>query len=561
MIDEYIRAYEPIDGKWKIDSLIGQGSFGSVYKLVDDTNGIKVYSALKIISIKNNQKIDGLKNSGLSNADVNNYFKAQFSDVMNEISLMYSLNDSDYIVKTHKHFVFERRDSQGWDILIHMELLTPIIEHYRTNPPSEKDVLQLAKNISSALEYCEKLQILHRDVKPDNIFYSDKGVYKLGDFGIAESLSKATSAFTKKGTHNYMAPEVYKEEGYSFNSDIYSLGILLYSLMNNNRLPFLPDAPLPITPNDRNEALARRMNGELFPAPKNASEGFAAVILKACSYDRQDRYENALELGKSLASIETAAIDLFEFEPERTVTVGAFDDDVTLPLFAWENTSYAASPKTNYASTPNTSYTAHPNTSYGSSPNTSYSVYPNTSYATSQQTSYASSPNYGYMGYAAHAPWHEEAPSKEAAPDKAIPVSFTKRIIVKMVGWICFTCLFTLTPIFIFMLFRGLFIVNYPIEGKYITELLFFGLTISVITIREMVSLTLWKKEQTIFLVALFIMLFVLILSAVFFGVMTMNEMSLLNVVVINSSLFIGSLILSISSFITGTFIQIWEEM
>ena len=103
----------------------------------------------------------------------------------------------------------------------------------------EKETIKLGIDLCKALEYCQQLNIIHRDIKPENIFVSRFGDFKLGDFGIARELEKTMSSLSKKGTYSYMAPEMYKGERYDNSVDIYSLGIVLYKIMNKNRLPFL----------------------------------------------------------------------------------------------------------------------------------------------------------------------------------------------------------------------------------------------------------------------------------------------------------------------------------
>ena len=117
----------------------------------------------------------------------------------------------------------EHTEGIGWDILIRMELLTPLIDHIHKEKLSRKDVIKLGIDLCKALELCQKYNIVHRDIKPENIFISDNGDYKLGDFGIARTLEKTTGALSKKGTYVYMAPEIYRDEEYGSNVDIYSL--------------------------------------------------------------------------------------------------------------------------------------------------------------------------------------------------------------------------------------------------------------------------------------------------------------------------------------------------
>lgn len=216
------------------------------------------------------------------------------------------LKDHSNIVSYEDHCIIEHADGIGWDILIKMELLTPMIEWMLENPVDEVTVLRLGKEISSALGFAAAHGLIHRDVKPGNIFVDSIGDFKLGDFGIARVMDKTTGCLSKKGTESYMPPEVYQgraNDRYIQQIDIYSLGMVLYCLMNQNRLPFYPLAPLPITYKDVENALMRRMRGDSLPKPCMGSEDIKRVILKACAYDPKDRFSSMAEMYDALKSV------------------------------------------------------------------------------------------------------------------------------------------------------------------------------------------------------------------------------------------------------------------
>ncbi len=287
--------------EWYEDCVLGEGSFGKVYRAKRVEYGRTFYSAIKVLSVpKNAQEIRHARSQGLSDVEIYSYFKGLVEDLLNEITLMDNLKGAKNIVGIEDYKIIEREGEIGWKIFIRMELLTPF-DNFASNPEfSQIDVLKLGVDICTALENCEQNHIVHRDIKPDNIFVSRFGEYKLGDFGIARKMEASQANLSKKGTLNYMAPEIYRGDSYGPNVDIYSLGLVLYTLLNNKRIAFLPPYPQPITYNDNENALYQRLSGVPLPFPYNASPDLANVILKACAYNPAERYQTATEFKNAL---------------------------------------------------------------------------------------------------------------------------------------------------------------------------------------------------------------------------------------------------------------------
>merc|ERR1719163_1739026 len=96
---------------------------------------------------------------------------------------------------------------------------------------SEGQIWEYMRQLSSALSYMQTKRIMHRDVKPANIFLAEDGTLKLGDLGLGRFFSSQTmEAFSKVGTPLYMSPEVLKGNGYDMKSDVWSLGCVFYEL-------------------------------------------------------------------------------------------------------------------------------------------------------------------------------------------------------------------------------------------------------------------------------------------------------------------------------------------
>lgn len=296
--------------EWELIEKIGEGSFGKVYKAKRTERGRSFYSAIKIISIPaSNGELDSVRSEMNNEQSTREYFRNLVEDCIQEIYTMEHFCGNSHVVSFEDFKVVEYLDEIGWDISIRMEYLTSFMDYCTGKELTEKEVIKLGCDLAMALIYCRKLNIIHRDVKPENIFVSRFGDFKLGDFGTAREQAHTMSNMSKKGTYSYMAPEIYKGEKYDSSIDIYSLGIVLYKLMNQNRLPFLSLDKQLITYRDKETALARRMAGEKMPAPVNASAAFSHIILKACAYEPGKRYRKPEDMLRDLEKLRLAPVN------------------------------------------------------------------------------------------------------------------------------------------------------------------------------------------------------------------------------------------------------------
>lgn len=288
---------------YRVKELVGKGSFASVYK-VQKKNESGIYTrALKHIVIPEQSQYQRIWNSmGRDTVKTDQYFEQIFHETMQEIRLMHAFTDSGIrnIVACYENDVVFHESPKRYEIFILMEYLTPLSKYIENNDLTLEEVFDCGLQILDALEVCHKNHIIHRDVKEENIFLSSNGVYKLGDFGVAKIHSCNSLASSMKGTAEYMAPEVLSHtEEYDETVDIYSLGIVLYRLMNHMRSPFLPAYPSGFNAEDEERAMRRRVKNEPLPMPDAAPMDMGNVILKALASKNQ-RFQNVEEFRNCL---------------------------------------------------------------------------------------------------------------------------------------------------------------------------------------------------------------------------------------------------------------------
>lgn len=307
-----IRIYEPFWGNWYIEGIIGEGSYGSVYRIKRNEFDQEYCAAMKIICIpKNEKELKKILVEGVDENQANQYFKKQAEQICQEIVWMSELKGKTNIVSYEDHQVIPKRNKIGYYVMIRMELLTSLNDYAIDNPITNREVVKMGGDICRALMLCKKHGILHRDIKPDNIFVSDDGDFKLGDFGIARQKGTADLSMSIKGSFEYMAPEVYKGYEYDERVDIYSLGIVLYTFLNNRKTPFLPVFEIADT-QERKTAIKKRFSGQMPDPPFFAEEALGQVILKACAFESNERYGSAEEFLQAMEGLSER--DLMEKE-------------------------------------------------------------------------------------------------------------------------------------------------------------------------------------------------------------------------------------------------------
>ncbi|CEG22436.1 Serine/threonine-protein kinase PrkC [Planococcus massiliensis] len=264
-----------INGRYKILELIGGGGMSNVYlahdMILDRDIAIKIlrYDFSNEEELRRRFQREALSTTSLAHPHIVNIF-----DVGEEGSLHYLVME--YVPgKTLKEYIIDN------------------------SPVAPEQAVKIMKQLASALAHAHQNQIVHRDIKPQNILMDAEGNVKISDFGIAMALSATSYTQTNSvlGTVHYLSPEQARGGTANKKSDIYSLGIVMFELLTG-KLPFSGESAVSIALKHlQTETPSLR---EIVPGMPQSLEN---VVLKATAKNPQHRYQSASELEEDLSTV------------------------------------------------------------------------------------------------------------------------------------------------------------------------------------------------------------------------------------------------------------------
>jgi serine/threonine-protein kinase len=274
-------------GKYRILDPLGSGGFGTVY-LAEDT-WIDKRVAIKV---PHRQNLD-------------------FGELLREPRLLASMNHPNVI----NVITAEKQDGVFFIVMEYVPgetLETIIVEHGALDLPT---ALDYTCQIANAVDHAHRQGVIHRDLRPANVFVTERGLLKVGDFGTSRFLEIAAHGTTVIGSPPYMAPEQFEGRAV-FSSDLYSLGITMYQMLTGV-LPY--DTPAP-------SDLERLRRGDLIQSPRLRNPAIPtaieSIVLRALQPDVSLRYARAEDLLNDLLSVRHEPVVR---RPVTPVAVGSSD--------------------------------------------------------------------------------------------------------------------------------------------------------------------------------------------------------------------------------------------
>ena len=257
-------------GSFKILEKIGEGGMAIIYKATQPSLNRNV--VIKKLKDPNREIIARFKKEALVSA----------SFAQENVLAIY-----DFIYEGRSYFLVMEH-VEGEDLRTIIDYAAPLPAHIAA---------LIIQDVARGLEYTHRKNIIHRDIKPSNVLISNQGEVKLIDFGVAkdEKPSKLTVTGMIVGTPSYMSPEQANGDPLGKQSDIYSLGVLLYEMVTGTK-PF---------PGDTNTEILMKIVKGKYPSPRRYNHelphGLVRIIRKAMRRETHKRYQNASELIRDLS--------------------------------------------------------------------------------------------------------------------------------------------------------------------------------------------------------------------------------------------------------------------
>ena len=277
---------EIASGKYEVEKLIGRGAFSSVFR-------VREVQCDRIVAIKALHK------------DIYEQEASKYID--EEIKALGRIWGHPNIISVH---TVEPGDDECETYIVMEHIDGPSLKRMMSSGqiPLETTI-NIGLDICNGLAYAHEQNIIHRDIKPQNILLTPDLTAKVSDFGVARILEETAYARTLAGTRKYMAPEQYTRN-YDQRVDIYATGLILFEMITG-RFPFKGDT---------DEEIKNQKQTEDLTIPLSIPGGLAAVLSKALQREPDDRYRTAFDMYEALYGIRA---DMFERYIVETIEKGA----------------------------------------------------------------------------------------------------------------------------------------------------------------------------------------------------------------------------------------------
>lgn len=299
--------FDPVFGDWYTETQLGSGTDGKAFTIVrTDETGKKQRAVLKTIRVgdyRNEKKsFNTIGEQSAKPTKEERLHQRIIRNITENIDIIRQADGGKHFVRYEEWEKRQTSDGKGTLILIRLEEMRSLSDLLSQFSLTRDETLRLGISVCRSLIRCRDFGYIYPNLKPENILFDRKGVCKLGDFGSFSCLEPAKSSIAFKRTQYYAAPEYITSGKINCTADTYSLGLVLYTLINRGRLPFTEPYPQELTIGSFDHSKECRIAGEAFPPPALFDADICRIIGKACARRPEDRYLSPKQMLQDLES-------------------------------------------------------------------------------------------------------------------------------------------------------------------------------------------------------------------------------------------------------------------
>ena len=329
------QSFDPVFEQWYTENQLGSGTDGKVYSIVrKNADGSAERSVLKMIRLGENRSEKKSFNTIVEKDEAGDgeesYYETIIKNITDNIAVIQKVDNGKRFVKYEEWETRRTSDGKGYAVLIRLERARSLTDLLSELSFTLDETLRIGVSICRSLVRCRDFGYIYPNLKPENILFDERGICKLGDFGSFSCLEPSKTSLAFKRTQYYMAPEFIRTGNVNGTVDTYSLGLVLYSLINRGRLPFTEKYPEKVTVSSLDLSMQKRLDGEELPEPALCDEPLFRIIKKACAYKVEERYLSPKQMLADLKNAlekkpfeETVYEDIYSVTSEKKESFSA----------------------------------------------------------------------------------------------------------------------------------------------------------------------------------------------------------------------------------------------
>ncbi len=271
---------------------IGESNGIYTYQVTEKKNG-KAYVLKHLSFPASDREIEALRYTGAipTDEEAARYYEQMSEEYLQQLRLLDKLSERINLANFSEYRIEPKQSGIGFDLYLLSPMRETLDQFLARTPMQHLTAANLAIDLCTALADLRECGLVHCNIKPSNIYLNAQGHFMLGDLGLYRIVDLKYASVPERMIGSYSAPELFDVlSAPTKTSDIYSVGLILYSIYNGGHHPFEDEET------SEKAALERRAGGEALPAPIYADYELSEILQKACAFDPEERYATPQEL-------------------------------------------------------------------------------------------------------------------------------------------------------------------------------------------------------------------------------------------------------------------------